>query len=245
MTETGKKIMQNFKDFYQTRFQGNYGDGMYDINALLRLSALKKWLVQHKSFKYLEVGSGTGRFAITLVERLKGFGYTPEEVCLSDLDNHLAAPALALGRFKACNLGHEPLPYNDKAFNLVICNHVLEHVFETEKTLRELRRVTAPNGLVVLGVPNIGNWYSRFMFLLGFMPLGLECGTESVAYGKGPGKSRCKGFIPSGHIRGFNARALREICGHCGLEVVNWWNQGVEPHAKLMYRYLGAVTKPV
>jgi ubiquinone/menaquinone biosynthesis C-methylase UbiE len=211
----------------------------------MSLSAVKSWLREHKSFKYLEVGSGTGRFASALVGRLKQSGLAATEVCFSDLENHLASPAQALGSFTTCNLGAEPLPYPDRTFDLVVCNHVLEHVFETEKTLRDLRRVTAPNGLVILGVPNIGNWYSRFMFLFGFMPLGLECGTESVTYGKGLGKNHCKGFIPSGHIRGFNARALREICSHCGLEVTNWWNQGVEPHARIMYRYLGAVTKPV
>lgn len=237
--------MENLKDFYQFRFQGNYGDGMYDINALMKLSGMKKWVREHKTFKHLDTGSGTGKFTGALVNRLRQSGCAATEVCFSDLDNHLSEQSLALGAFTPCNLGAEPLPYPDRRFDLVICNHVLEHLFETEKALRDLRRVTSPNGLVILGVPNIGNWYSRFMFLFGFMPLGLECGTESVAYGKGLGKRWAKGFIPSGHIRGFNARALREISSHCGLEVVNWWNQGVEPHAKLICRYLGAIAKPV
>jgi SAM-dependent methyltransferase len=237
--------MKSITDFYQTRFMGNYGDGEYNIPALMRLSSMNKWAQSHKSFNYLEVGSGTGRFACAMVSAMTKLGCTPNEVCLSDLDNHLSESAAKLGGFKACSLGNELLPYPDKKFDLVVCNHVLEHIFETEKTLRDLRRVTAENGLIILGVPNIGNWYSRIMFLFGFMPLGLECGTESVAYAKGPGKSRCKGFIPSGHIRGFNAKALKEICEHCGLEVQNWWNQGVEPHAIVLCRYLGAVVKPV
>jgi len=237
--------METFKDFYQEKFTGSYGDGMYDINALLRLSGMKEWLRGHKSFKYLEVGSGKGKFPSALVERLKKSGHVASEVCFSDLENHLSAEALGLGGFAACNLGVEALPYADHTFDLVVCNHVLEHVFETEKTLRDLRRVTAPGGVILLGVPNIGNWYSRIMFLFGFMPLGLECGTESVTYGKGPGKARCKGFTTSGHIRGFTARALKEICEHCELEVVDWWNQGVELDAKLICRYLGAVVKPV
>lgn len=237
--------MQTFKDYYREKFAGNYGDGMYDINALMRISAMKQWLREHKNFKYLEVGSGTGNFPRALVGYFQNCGLAATEVCFSDLENHLSPEALKLGEFKACDLGNEPLPYSDRAFDIVVCNHVLEHIFETEKALRELRRVTAANGVILLGVPNIGNWYSRFMFLFGFMPLGLECGTESVTYGKGPGKSRCKGFTTSGHIRGFTARALREICEHCGLEVQSWWNQGVEPHAKIMYRYMGAVLKPV
>jgi len=237
--------MQTFKNFYQKRFVGNYGDGMYDINALMRLSVMKAWLHEHKSYKYLETGSGTGRFACALISRFQESGSVPTEVCFSDMDNHLSPSALELGKFAPCELGAELLPYADKTFDLVVCNHVLEHVFETEKSLRDLRRVTGPGGLIVLGVPNIGNWYSRVMFLFGFMPLGLECGAESVTYGKGPGKSRCKGFTTSGHIRGFNALALKEICEHCGLKVEGWWNQGVEPHAKIICRYLGTVVRPV
>jgi ubiquinone/menaquinone biosynthesis C-methylase UbiE len=218
---------------------------MYDINALLRIGAFRQWVREHKNYAYLETGSGTGRFPRALISRLEKEGCILQKACFSDLDNHLSQEAMTLGSFAACELGVDPLPYPDKAVDLVVCNHVLEHVFETEKALRDLRRVTAPGGLIVLGVPNIGNWYSRIMFLFGFMPLGLECGTESVTYGKGPGKARCRGFTTSGHIRGFNAKALREISEHCGLRVESWWNQGVEPHAKLLYRYLGAVVRPV
>jgi SAM-dependent methyltransferase len=236
--------MQNFKEFYQKRFNGNYGNGMYDIDSLMRKSAFRKWIQSHKSFKYLEAGSGTGTFARAMVSRLEKVGCVPSEICFSDMDNHLSPGAAELGRFVACQLGAEPLPFSDAAFDLVVCNHVLEHIFETENSLRELRRVTARGGLILLGVPNIGNWYSRFMFLFGYMPLGLECGTESVTYGKGFGKAKAKDFAPSGHIRGFTAKALREICEHCNLEVLSWWNQGIEPTSKMLYRYLGAIVRP-
>jgi ubiquinone/menaquinone biosynthesis C-methylase UbiE len=236
--------MQNFKEFYQKRFNGNYGNGTYNIELLMRKSVFRKWMQSHKSFKYLEAGSGAGRFPCAMVSRLGKVGCVASEVCFSDMDNHLSPEAAKLGKFAPCQLGEEPLPFSDAVFDLVVCNHVLEHIFETENSLRELRRVTAPDGLILLGVPNIGNWYSRFMFLFGYMPLGLECGTESVTYGKGFGKSKAKDFPPSGHIRGFTAKALREICEHCDLEVLSWWNQGIEPTSKILYRYLGAIVRP-
>ena len=144
--------MHAFKNFYQARFTGNYGDGMYDINALMRLPVMRQWVREHKSFKYLETGSGSGRFACALTAHLKKMESDPIEICFSDMENHLSSSALELGKFAACELGSEPLPYADKHFDLVVCNHVLEHVFETEKTLRDLRRVTAPGGLILLGV---------------------------------------------------------------------------------------------
>jgi len=214
---------------------------MYDIDSLMKKSVVRKWMESHKTFKYLEAGAGQGRFPRELVARLQKHGCTASDVCFSDMDNHLSPESAKLGRFAACQLGEETLPFPDAMFDIVVCNHVLEHVFETENALRDLRRVTAPGGIILLGVPNIGNWYSRFMFLFGYMPLGLECGTESVTYGKGFGKEKAKDFPPSGHIRGFTAVALKELCEHCDLEVLSWWNQGIEPTSKILYRYLGAV----
>ncbi len=232
------------KSFYQKRFDGSYGNGTYDINSLMRKSPFREWMETHKTFKYLEAGAGMGTFPCEMVARLAAQGCVACEVCFSDMDNHLSPESARMGKFVACQLGEEPLPFLDKTFDIVVCNHVIEHVFETEKALRDLKRVTAPGGIILLGVPNIGNWYSRFMFLFGYMPLGLECGTESVTYGKGFGKEKAKDFPPSGHIRGFTAKALQEICEHCGLEVLSWWNQGIELQSKILYRYLGAIVRP-
>ena len=48
------------------------------------------------------------------------------------------------------------LPIADACIDVVLCNHVLEHVNEDVETLKELRRVTRPGGLLLLGVPNEG-----------------------------------------------------------------------------------------
>jgi SAM-dependent methyltransferase len=45
------------------------------------------------------------------------------------------------------------LSFPEATFDLVVCNHVLEHVPDDAKALGELRRVIKPGGLAVLQVP--------------------------------------------------------------------------------------------
>ena len=43
--------------------------------------------------------------------------------------------------------------YNENTFDLIICNHVLEHVPNDLDAMRELRRVLKPGGVAILQVP--------------------------------------------------------------------------------------------
>lgn len=45
------------------------------------------------------------------------------------------------------------MPFEDGSFDLIICSHVLEHVPDDRRAMRELHRVSAPGGTVLLLVP--------------------------------------------------------------------------------------------
>ena len=47
----------------------------------------------------------------------------------------------------------QALPFDDNSFDLILCNHVLEHIPDDQKALRELCRVLRPGGLAFLLVP--------------------------------------------------------------------------------------------
>lgn len=47
----------------------------------------------------------------------------------------------------------QDLPFADNSFDLIICNHVLEHVFDEKKAMQELFRVLAKGGQAILQVP--------------------------------------------------------------------------------------------
>ena len=45
------------------------------------------------------------------------------------------------------------LPFPDNSFDLVVCMSVLEHFKNPEEPLRELKRILAPGGLLIVGYP--------------------------------------------------------------------------------------------
>lgn len=48
------------------------------------------------------------------------------------------------------------LPFENGSFDIILCNHVIEHIPEYELALQELARVTKPKGRLILAVPNEG-----------------------------------------------------------------------------------------
>jgi len=224
--------------FYRKQFAtGEYGGGVYDLYSLLPLLNLPA------NYRYLEVGAGKGRFLHEFVTAVK---MKPGQICAGDLENNLELSAAQLPRpveFQKINLGASALPYANDSFDVVICNHVLEHIFETELALRELHRVLARDGICVVSVPNIANWWSRFTFLLcGELPVGIETGTETADDGHTwVLRRRFKGCKPSGHVRGFTPRALRDLCERCGFNFVDWWNQNIGWRNKMLQPMMGIV----
>lgn len=45
------------------------------------------------------------------------------------------------------------LPFEDSSYDFVFASHVLEHIREDEKAVREVRRILRPGGLAILPVP--------------------------------------------------------------------------------------------
>lgn len=96
----------------------------------------------------LEIGTGGGIIASLLAERVGSGG----KVCSVDVDD-----------LRAVRDGYEfqlvegvELPFDDDSFDVVVSNHTIEHVGETETQLthlREIARVLRPGGVGYLASP--------------------------------------------------------------------------------------------
>jgi SAM-dependent methyltransferase len=60
------------------------------------------------------------------------------------------------------NLDATDIKFDDDTFDLLICNHVLEHIPDDRRAMRELRRVLKPGGVAILQVPISANTATTF-----------------------------------------------------------------------------------
>jgi SAM-dependent methyltransferase len=61
-----------------------------------------------------------------------------------------------------CACAMETIPFPEACFSVVIANHVLEHVTDEDRALREIHRVTEADGLAVLSVPQVHGWEETY-----------------------------------------------------------------------------------
>ena len=102
-------------------------------------------LVLPAGAKVLDAGCGSGR---TLVD-LSRYG----EVFGIELDPHAAGVARDRGAGEVRIGRLEELPWDEDTFDLITCLDVIEHTADDGVTLRELRRVCAPGGWLLVTVP--------------------------------------------------------------------------------------------
>jgi SAM-dependent methyltransferase len=235
--------MQQAEKFYPElhKAEATYSAGTCHMESLLSHGVIDEFARQYrgKTIRLLDVGCGKGLFIRDFVRALRErWSLDKIEVTGTDLvrsPGDLFKEVSPDFKFVQYNLDGQPLPFPDRSFDFVCCNHVLEHIFSTEDLVREFRRVLDAHGLCLISVPNLAAWINRAAFIFAGQPLGSELGTEKITYGFWPGflQPKLEKFRPSGHIRDFTPRGLEGLTTHCGFRTVGWWKQSVGPIARL------------
>ena len=108
--------------------------------------------------------------------------------------------------------GKDKLPYEDGFFDVVIAGEIIEHIFDTDFFLSEIRRILKPEGKLLLSTPNVASLGRRLMLLFGRNPI-IETSPN------GPDSS--------GHIRYFTFGSIRDLLEKNKFQVLEYESDAV------------------
>lgn len=70
---------------------------------------------------------------------------------------------------KISNLNNK-FPFKDSSMDIVVANHVIEHLTQTEQFIKEIFRVLKKDGYCVIATPNLASWHNVFALIFGMQP---------------------------------------------------------------------------
>jgi ubiquinone/menaquinone biosynthesis C-methylase UbiE len=116
--------------------------------------------VRNSSLKLLDIGTGNGEIAFFLSEFF--------DVTSVDVKDQRSQP----GGFKFVCTEGEYLPFENQHFDVVVSNHVIEHVNNADVHLTEIYRILKSDGAVYLATPNrLWPWEVHYrMPMLHYLP---------------------------------------------------------------------------
>lgn len=173
--------------------KGDSGSLIYgrDLVQAWALDHLDKCDKNHRAV--LDIGCAKGDDLLGIRKNVSG------DVNLYGLETYEPYRVIAAGNginVSAFDLECERMPFADSTFDVVILNQILEHTKELFFIFDELSRVLKPDGILVIGVPNLAAWHDRLMLLLGEQPTGMKV--------LGP------------HVRGFTKRGFTKFIESAG-----------------------------
>lgn len=118
----------------------------------MRMAAFRP-LVRRSSGRLLDVGCGRGELAAWF----RSHGWSVAGV---EPSAEACAQAVAAGIEMHCGT-LDDVPWAAETFDAITFNHSLEHIPDPEAALRQARELLAPDGLLIVSVPNFGCWQRR------------------------------------------------------------------------------------
>ena len=172
------------------RYDGHTEDP-YEVAGILR-----SWMPAGR--RVLDIGCGTGSATLIVNQGKKN-----DVVCIEP-DPERAARAQA--RQLHVHVGSLDESFNRLygQFDVVMMSDVLEHLPDPSTMLESIHTTLAPDGILLLSVPNVAHWSVRLSLLVGsfeYAPTGIRDAT---------------------HLRWFTARTIRRLVEESGFEVLKF-----------------------
>jgi SAM-dependent methyltransferase len=155
------------RDVYERRAEVHYPEpvDLPDPAADRKFERISDALREHlPGRRLLDAGCGDGRYFAVIAERPPTERLVGCDIAQRILDTARATATRAGLEPELLRANVESLPFEDGAFDLVLCSQVLEHALDPAAALRELARVLQPGGTLLLSTDHAGNTVTRALF---------------------------------------------------------------------------------
>lgn len=159
----------------------------------------------------LDVASGSGDFIENIAKRFPQHSYYGSDIAKNVIEQnqkHKIGVKWDVADFNAV------VAYDSGKFDIIIAGEIIEHLYDTDNFMLEMKRLLRPGGHLLLTTPNLASWLDRLTLLLGMQPFSTEVSNVSRKFGR----EKFYEFLkiqedsPSaGHLRCFTRGALRSI----------------------------------
>jgi methionine biosynthesis protein MetW len=160
-----------------------------------------------------------------------------------ELIDHLAAEARGRGiEVVAADLNAR-LPFDDASFDVIHSNQVIEHLWNTDNLLREIRRLLKPDGYAVVSTNNLASWHNVVSLAMGWQPPPCHASDELIVGNPAGLREGVTGARGQMHLRLFTGRALEGVARHHGLDADVAQTVGMYPLPVRLARLMTRVDK--
>lgn len=176
-------------------------------------------ILEQNPRRFLDMGCSGGAFLQLVTSAVpevdaRGLDFSPTAV--------RAAKELGL-KVEELDIDRSVIPFPDEYFDVIFCGELIEHVYDTDHLLTELRRVLSNKGVLILTTPNLASWFNRLLLAFGYQPFFTEV---SPRHSVGLPLSL---ELHSGHLRVFVLRSLLELVQLNGFSVKSVMGFGINP----------------
>ena len=161
--------------------------------------------------RILDCGCGAGEFGRSL--KLRG---AKQVVGIEMVERAYKMAQQVLDDVILGNIEEIDLPFDDGHFDCIVCGDVLEHLVDPTAVLRKLSRVLAPDGVIVISVPNVRFWDVIQMLVE-----------------RGRWKYEDVGILDRTHLRFFTAVEMQDMVRAAGLTVLKMQPLSMWPSDRL------------
>jgi SAM-dependent methyltransferase len=185
-------------------------------------------LERQPSARFLDLGCGDGDGTLRLAEKIG----TPDMHGVE-----IVAKAAHVARGKGIKVVEAdlncPLPLPAASFDVIHANQVIEHLYDTDCFVSEIRRLLRPGGYAIVSTNNLASLHNIAALLLGRQPPSAHVSNRWLV---GNGLRPLDG---QARLRVFSYRALREFLAWNGLEPESYRTVGFYPFPSPVARLLG------